>query len=197
MLQQATVSGRQRLLHIAIDRAKKSDAFTSHAGSDGQALLMQAEQKFEVLQKEYRVARRLDGASIVANARQLEQALHEAETLGVRESKEVIKARELLSRIQQGEDVATEADRPVADHSSNTWRQRHRITRLPFLRDRSFPLYCSTAALSAPLLDRGDNDATYSSQAIAMSASIVACMWPNGADEINRYFTVLRAAHLP
>ena len=184
MLEQAAASGRRRLLHIAVNRALKSEAFASQAGDAGHAQLRDAKAKHEGLQLQFQATRGLDDAITAADSHRLGQAIQEADRLGLSGSKEATSARALLSKIQAGEFVPAKSSPTTG---GTAWRQRHRMTRLPCLRDRSVPLYCSANPLTAPLLESSDGDeGAYSAQAVKMSADIVDCMWPNSAEGLSR-----------
>ena len=179
MLVQANSSGRRRLLDIAVARAQKSSSFTAQAGDEGQQLLREATQKHAVLQKEYHAKRRMDEAAVAADPQRLEDAIAEAETLGVGDSKEASEAKAQLTRLQAGETIVKTELAPE-EMTDAVRRRMYRMTRLGALRNRMVPLYCSKEPLQSPLLELqgGGSDAAFSASALDLSAKMTQFMWP-------------------
>ena len=179
MLVQANASGRRRLLDIAVARAQKSSAFTTQAGAKGQELLRGATQRHELLQKEYHTKRRLDEASTAADPSLMEDAISQAEALGIGDSKEAADARLLLGRIQKGESVV-KAELTPDEMPDVARRKMYRMTRLTGLRNRMVPLYCTREPLATPLLEvsAGKDDKAFTESAVAVAKTMIEFMWP-------------------
>lgn len=194
MLVQAVSSGRCRLLDIAVARATKSSAFATQVGSEGQELLRSAGQKLELLQKELNAKRRLDQAITTADPKKMEDAIAQAESLGIGESREVADTKALLVRVRAGESPVNSELAPD-DMPSTARRRMYRMSRLAGLRSRMVPLYCDKEPLTAPLLESAEaDDRTFVELALKISQSAVQFMWPSqaGSDTETALASVLR-----
>ena len=98
---------------------------------------------------------------------------------GIGDAREITHAAALLARLKAGGALppAASPGRAVSPRSA-------RISQLPMLRNRMFPLYCSRAPLAAPLLAAPASapEPGYSEQALEMSRLVCAVLWPGEAE---------------
>lgn len=177
MLAQAKMSKSRRLLEIATKRASNSKVFGLHAGAAGQKLLGEATELHNQSQEQYEARQVIDDAIKAADVGKLQAALEAAKSSGLADTTEINYGERILEQLK------THGSIPELTKTRNV-APVYRMSRLPTLSNRMFPLYCSRIPLLAPLLSTpaGCAEASFTNQALAVSKMLCSIMWPGEAE---------------
>lgn len=185
-----SIDDKQRDLGIAIALAAKTGTAVSEEATQAWREISEASMIQSMLVQANSSGRHRLLDIAVLRAQQSSAFATQAGSAGQELLRVAVEKHQALQKEQQAKRELEDAGgsiEPTAEALPDAARRRkYRITRLPRLRNRMLPLYCSTEALENSLLmlpeGQGD-DRAFSEAATSVSRNLVSFMWPSESSE--------------